>query len=60
MNQGINGPVPDLGTRRVFAEEVVALQFFDGLMGLGTSPPAQFGQTLSKTPSTHAAQNVHS
>jgi hypothetical protein len=36
------------------------LQLFDGLIGLGTNPPPQFGQTLPKTLSTHAAQNVHS
>lgn len=36
------------------------LQFFDGLIGLGTKPPPQFGQTLPNTVSTHAAQNVHS
>lgn len=35
-------------------------QFFDGLIGLGTKPPPQFGQTFSKTLSTHVAQNVHS
>jgi hypothetical protein len=35
-------------------------QFFDGLIGLGTKPPPQFGQTFSKTISTHVAQNVHS
>ena len=36
------------------------LQFFEGLIGLGTNPPPQFGQTLPNTASTHAAQNVHS
>jgi hypothetical protein len=35
-------------------------QLFNGLIGLGTNPPPQFGQTFSKTLSTHAAQNVHS
>jgi hypothetical protein len=35
-------------------------QFLDGLIGLGTKPPPQFGQTLPKTLATHAAQNVHS
>jgi hypothetical protein len=35
-------------------------QFRDGLIGLGTNPPPQFGQTLSRTRSTHVAQNVHS
>lgn len=36
------------------------LQFFDGLIGLATKPPPQFGQTSLNTVSTHAAQNVHS
>ena len=35
-------------------------QFFDGLMGRGTKPPPQFGQTLSRMVSTQVAQNVHS
>ncbi len=35
-------------------------QFFDGLMGLGTNPPPQFGQTFPRTLSTQIAQNVHS
>jgi hypothetical protein len=35
-------------------------QFFDGLMGLGTKPPPQFGQTFPNTLSTQVAQNVHS
>jgi hypothetical protein len=35
-------------------------QFFAGLTGRGTNPPPQFGQTLSRTPATHIAQNVHS
>jgi len=35
-------------------------QFLDGLIGLGTKPPPQFGQTFPKTVSTHVAQNVHS
>jgi hypothetical protein len=35
-------------------------QFVDGLIGRGTKPPPQFGQTLPNTASTHAAQNVHS
>jgi hypothetical protein len=35
-------------------------QFFDGLIGLGAKPPPQLGQTLPNTPSTQAAQNVHS
>jgi hypothetical protein len=35
-------------------------QFFAGLIGLGTKPPPQFGQTFPKMLSTHVAQNVHS
>lgn len=35
-------------------------QFLDGLIGLGTNPPPQFGHTFSRTLSTHAAQKVHS
>ena len=35
-------------------------QFFDGLIGLGTNPPPQFGQTLPRTLSTQVAQKVHS
>jgi hypothetical protein len=35
-------------------------QFLDGLTGLGTNPPPQFGQTFPKMLSTHVAQNVHS
>ncbi len=35
-------------------------QFLDGLMGLGTNPPPQFGQTFLSTLSTQLAQNVHS
>jgi hypothetical protein len=35
-------------------------QLREGLIGLGTKPPPQFGQTLPKTLSTHSAQNVHS
>src|SRR5258705_105934 len=35
-------------------------QFFDGLIGLGTNPPPQLGQTLPRTLSTHVTQNVHS
>jgi hypothetical protein len=35
-------------------------QFLDGLIGLGTNPPPQFGQTFCRTPSTQAAQKVHS
>ncbi len=35
-------------------------QFIAGLIGLGTNPPPQFGQTLPKTLSTQVAQKVHS
>jgi hypothetical protein len=35
-------------------------QFREGLIGLGTNPPPQFGHTFSRTSSTHFAQNVHS
>ena len=35
-------------------------QFLAGLIGLGTNPPPQFGQTLPRTLSTQLAQNVHS
>jgi hypothetical protein len=35
-------------------------QFLAGLIGLGTKPPPQFGQTSCSTLSTHVAQNVHS
>src|SRR5262245_12757386 len=35
-------------------------QSFAGRIGLGTNPPPQFGQTLPRTRSTQAAQNVHS
>jgi hypothetical protein len=33
---------------------------FDGLIGRGTKPPPQFGQTLNSLVSTQSAQNVHS
>jgi hypothetical protein len=33
---------------------------FTGLIGLGTNPPPQFGQTLMKRLSTQVAQNVRS
>jgi hypothetical protein len=35
-------------------------QFFAGLIGLGTNPPPQFGQTFSSTVPTQLSQNVHS
>jgi len=43
-----------------FPRKLSSFQFFDGLIGLGTKPPPQFGQTLLRTFSTHEAQNVHS
>lgn len=43
-----------------FPRKLSSFQFVDGLIGLGTNPPPQFGQTFSRTKSTHAAQNVHS
>jgi hypothetical protein len=43
-----------------FPRKLSPFQFFDGLMGLGTKPPPQLGQTLPRTLSTHVAQNVHS
>jgi len=43
-----------------FPRKLSPFQFVDGLMGLGTNPPPQFGQTLPRTRSTHVAQNVHS
>ena len=43
-----------------FPRKLPPFQFVAGLIGLGTNPPPQFGQTLSRIVSTHAAQNVHS
>jgi hypothetical protein len=40
--------------------ELSPFQFVDGLIGLGANPPPQFGQTFSRTLSTHVAQKVHS
>ena len=60
MNCRIHRSVPDLGTRRILARKLSPFQFFDGLTGLGTNPPPQFGQTFSRILSTQAAQNVHS
>jgi hypothetical protein len=37
-----------------------SFQFVEGLIGRGTNPPPQFGQTFPKTRSTHAMQKVHS
>ena len=39
MNGRINGPMLDIGTRRVLTKEVSPFQFRDGLIGLGTNPP---------------------
>jgi hypothetical protein len=35
-------------------------QFLAGRTGLAQNPPPQLGQTLPRTRSTHARQNVHS
>lgn len=43
-----------------FPRKLSFFQFLDGLTGLRTKPPPQFGQTFSRTLSTHVAQNVHS
>jgi hypothetical protein len=43
-----------------FPRKLSPFQFLDGLMGLGTNPPPQFGHTFSSTLSTQVAQNVHS
>lgn len=43
-----------------FPRKLSPFQFVDGRTGLGTKPPPQFGHTLPRMPSTHAAQNVHS
>jgi hypothetical protein len=43
-----------------FPRKLSPFQFVDGLIGLGTNPPPQFGQTFSSTLSTHLVQNVHS
>jgi hypothetical protein len=43
-----------------FPRKLPPFQLVDGLTGLGTNPPPQFGQTFSRTSSTHVAQNVHS
>jgi hypothetical protein len=43
-----------------FPRKLSPFQFLDGLIGLGTKPPPQFGHTFSKTVSTHCSQNVHS
>jgi hypothetical protein len=39
--------------------KLLPFQFLAGLIGLGTNPPPQFGQTLLKMVSTQAA-HVHS
>jgi len=43
-----------------FPRKLSPCQFLAGLIGRGTNPPPQFGQTLYKTFSTQAAQKVHS
>jgi hypothetical protein len=43
-----------------FPRKLSPFQFLAGLIGLGTSPPPQFGQAFSRALSTHLAQNVHS
>jgi hypothetical protein len=57
MGLRINRPVLDRGARGI---KLSPFQFLNGLIGLGTNPLPQLGQTLPKTLSTHAAQNVHS
>ena len=37
-----------------------SFQFIEGLIGRGTNPPPQFGQTFPRTRSTQEAQKVHS
>jgi hypothetical protein len=37
-----------------------AFQFVDGLIGRGSKPPPQFGQTFASTSLTQPAQKVHS
>lgn len=37
-----------------------SFQFVEGLIGRGTNPPPQFGQTFPRTRSTQEAQKVHS
>jgi hypothetical protein len=57
----VDGPVLDFGACRILAEEIVCpSKSARGLIGRGTNPPPQFGQTFCNTLSTHAAQNVHS
>jgi hypothetical protein len=43
-----------------FPRKLFPFQFFDGLIGRGTNPPPQFGQTLPNTVPAQCAQNVHS
>jgi hypothetical protein len=45
---------------RLRTRHLTFFQLRDGLIGLGTKSPPQLGQTLSRTVSTHVAQNVHS
>ena len=48
--------VADIGLE----ERLLLQRIDDGLTGLGTKLPPQFGQTLPNTCSTQVAQNVHS
>lgn len=43
-----------------FPRKLSPFQFVAGLIGRGTNPPPQLGQTLSRTRSTQVTQNVHS
>jgi hypothetical protein len=43
-----------------FPRKLSPFQFLDGLIGRGTNPPPQFGQTFPRTFSTQDAQKVHS
>jgi len=60
MSFRVNGPVLDLGLGGSLPRKLSPFQFVAGLIGLGTKPPPQFGQTFAKMLSTHVAQNVHS
>jgi hypothetical protein len=60
MNGRINGPMLVVSTRRVLTKEIVAFPVPRRSDWSGTNPPPQFGQTFSKTVSTHVAQKVHS
>lgn len=43
-----------------FPSQLPPFQSLDGLTGLCSKPPPQFGQTFSSTVSTQEAQKVHS